>query len=154
MLTRIDRIKKRLGASHFDDMESTMRLLKFMMRTSELCAPVFFNLLETIRLEASNSSNSSFEANTWIHADPANTRLHPFLVRISSVFRLVAANSSAVANAIRICLIGNEASLMAESREKEKARSNASINRTHSDDGQSQSFSRLIGKRIKLDLAR
>lgn len=140
MLTRINRIKERLGTSQFDDMESNVHMLKFVMRTNEICAPVFQNLLDAIQ----KSTNIELAGVT------PDFGLHPFIVKICSIWRLICLNESAVANAVRISLtITNDT--VSIFNLKEKSRSITSINRLNTDEGsqhQPNQFAKFMAKKM------
>lgn len=87
LLIRIYRIKEKLGENRFDDIETCARLLKFVMRTSEICAPVFYNYIDTIK--------QPIECEI-----PENLGVHPKVDEVCTVLQLISTNEMAVASAI------------------------------------------------------
>lgn len=147
LLSRINQIKDNLGASQFDDMESSMRLLRFVMRTNEICAPVFANLLDAVRHERNSSSTAA--------TIPTEFSLNPFMIKVCSALKVICSNKKAVAAAIRIGLVTTDSASMFE---KERSRSNTSINRinsvsdkTNSAEAVHDTIGKLIGKKIKIE---
>ena len=147
LLSRINQIKDNLGASQFDDMESSMRLLRFVMRTSEICAPVFANLLDAVRHERNTSTTTA--------TIPTEFSLNPFVIKVCSALKVICSNKKAVANSIRIGLMNSD-STSVFSMDKERSRSNTSINRVNSTsdktDTMQDTIGKLFGKKMKIEL--
>jgi hypothetical protein len=126
LLSRVNRIRDKLMASKFDDIQSSTKLLRFTMKTSEICAPIFQVYLNTIKRDASNS-----EINL-----PSDFGLHSYVIKICTVWRAICRNEVAVANAIQHGLIQLESS----GGEKEKTTNDEQSKQ------QERTFSRLMSK--------